>query len=316
MNKPDSTGEVAGERLEMDDWAGWTANSASASVTERELLEAVRHGDEDAFRHLAGAHRTPLLAYLQRPRPLPIVMKHDETGRRWVFSIGGDLGSKSLAEFTAEQVADMIRAVAAEVSRNLFRREGEYWTVRYEGSVARLKDAKGLRYLARLLADPGREFHAVDLAASGRPAAARPAPARARAAAGPGELPVRPDLGDAGALLDARAKAAYQARLDELAAELADAERCHDAGRGAIATAERDFLVAELARAVGLGGRDRRAASHAERARLNVTRAIRTAMAHLARANPSLGAHLAATIRTGRYCCYTPDPRAPITWEL
>jgi hypothetical protein len=40
-----------------------------------------------------------------------------------------------------------------------------------------------------------------------------------------------------------------------------------------------DFLVAELARAVGLGGRDRRAASHAERARLNATRAIRAARA-------------------------------------
>ena len=67
--------------------------------------------------------------------------------------------------------------------------------------------------------------------------------------------------------------------------------------------------------AVGLGGRDRRAASHAERARLNATRAIRAAMANLARANPSLGRHLSATIRTGRYCSYTPDPRAPITWE-
>jgi len=69
-------------------------------------------------------------------------------------------------------------------------------------------------------------------------------------------------------------------------------------------------------RAVGLGGRDRRAASHAERARLNVTRAIRAAMAGLARANPALGTHLAATIRTGRYCSYTPDPRAPITWQI
>jgi hypothetical protein len=76
-----------------------------------------------------------------------------------------------------------------------------------------------------------------------------------------------------------------------------------------------DFLVGELARAVGLGGRDRRAASHAERARLNVTRAIRAAMANLARANPALGRHLSWTVRTGRYCSYTPDPRAPIAWE-
>ena len=73
--------------------------------------------------------------------------------------------------------------------------------------------------------------------------------------------------------------------------------------------------MAELARAVGLGGRDRRAAAHAERARLNVTRAIRAALANLARDNPGLGRHLAVTIRTGRYCAYLPDPRAPIAWE-
>src|SRR5215472_3587365 len=213
------------------------------------------------------------------------------------------------------RLADWIEdAAAPEASRNLFRREGQYWTVCYQGLVARLTDAKGLRLLARLLADPGREFHAVDLAAADSQTP-RPAPAPVLAAAGRGELPVRPDLGDAGALLDATAKAAYQARLGELAAELEDAERCSDPGRAATASAERDFLVAELARAVGLGGRDRRAASHAERARLNVTRAIRAAMANLARANPPLGAHLAATIRTGRYCSYTPDPRAPITWE-
>ena len=126
---------------------------------------------------------------------------------------------------------------------------------------------------------------------------------------------MRPDLGDAEVLLDATAKAAYQARLTELGAELEEAEAGNDPARASRARVERDFLVAELARAVGLGGRDRRAASHAERARLNVTRAIRAAMANLARANPSLGRHLAVTIRTGRYCAYTPDPRAPIAWE-
>jgi predicted ATPase len=201
-----------------------------------------------------------------------------------------------------------------EIAGNLFRQEGEYWSVCYEGSVVRLRDSKGLRHLARLLANPGREFHAADLeAGEGRPGQA--APPGSRAGGGQRELEVRPDLGDAGELLDAQAKAAYKARLVELRAELDEAERFNDLARAAKASAERDFLVDELARAVGLGGRDRRAASHAERARLNATRAIRAAMANLARANSSLGRHLSATIRTGRYCSYTPDPRAPITWE-
>jgi predicted ATPase len=195
-------------------------------------------------------------------------------------------------------------AAAPEVPRNLFRQEGQYWAVCYEGSVVRLKDAKGLRHLARLLGYPGREFHAADLEAANSQAA-RPAPSRLKA--GAGELQVRPDLGDAGELLDAKAKAAYKARLDELQDELDEAERFNDPARAANARQERDFLVDELARAVGLGGRDRKAVSHVERARLNVTRAIRAAMANLARANPSLGRHLSATIRTGRYCSYTPD---------
>jgi hypothetical protein len=223
-------------------------------------------------------------------------------------------GGPTSAEPTAAAAA-VVGVAVAEAAGNLFRREGEYWTVVFDGAVVRLRDAKGLRHLARLLALPGREFNAVDLeAAEGQPAPAAP-PAGARGRAGDGELAVRPDLGDAGPLLDATAKAAYQARLADLRAELEEAEAFNDPARATKARQELDFLVGELARAVGLGGRDRRAAAHAERARLNATRAIRAAMANLAAANPSLGRHLSSTVRTGRYCAYTPDPRLPIAWE-
>jgi AAA ATPase domain len=236
-----------------------------------------------------------------------------------------DLGMAAVAEGVRTLRAEPARegaptdpaaaeAAGPEAARNLFRREGEYWTIAYEGAVVRLRDAKGLRHLARLLAHPGHEFLAVDLeAAEGQPGQTAPVGRRGRA--GDGELSARPDLGDAGALLDATAKAAYQARLTELRAELEEAEAFNDPTRATRARQEMDFLVAELARAVGLGGRDRRAASHAERARLNATRAIRAAMANLAAANPALGRHLSSTVRTGRYCAYTPDPRLPIAWE-
>lgn len=193
-------------------------------------------------------------------------------------------------------------------TENAFRREGEYWTVVYEGSIARLRDSKGMRYLALLLAHPSREFHAVDLETSQTNGSGS-------ARSGPDELDVRPDLGDAGEMLDAPAKAAYKARLDDLRAELDEAEAFNDPVRAAKTKEEIDFLTSELARAVGLGGRDRRAASHAERARLNVTRAIRAAMANLDRANPQLGRHLSSTIHTGRFCSYTPDPRAEVAWR-
>ena len=202
-------------------------------------------------------------------------------------------------------------AVASPTRGNAFRREGEFWTVVYEGSLVRLRDSKGLRYLATLLASPGREFHVIDLAQEHRETSAPPGQWRRSAS---GELEPRPDLGDAGEMLDATAKAAYKARMEDLQAELDEAESLNDPARAAAAREEIDFIASELARAVGLGGRDRRAASHAERARLNVTRAIRAAMRNLDRANPALGRHLSSTVRTGRYCSYTPDPRAEIAW--
>lgn len=210
-------------------------------------------------------------------------------------------------------VARPTAGVAVPPTRSVISREGDYWTLVYEGSVVRLRDSKGLRHLSRLLAAPGREFHAVDLEAAEAPG--QPPARRSAGQAAAGALEERADLGDAGEMLDARAKAEYRARLQDLEAELAEAERFNDPVRAAKAREEIDFLVSELARAVGLGGRDRRAASHAERARLNVTRAIRAALDNIARSHPALGRHLRTTVRTGRYCVYAPDPRVPITWS-
>jgi catechol 2,3-dioxygenase-like lactoylglutathione lyase family enzyme len=245
--------------------------------------------------------------YSPNERWLGVVAPEEPDGVRRVLHLADEPARAFQAAATAAASA------VSEVEGNLFRQEGEYWTVVFDGSVARLKDTKGLRHLARLLAHPGQEFHAVDL----ETAQSRPSPAAVGPGgqAGGGELAVRPDLSDAGTLLDATAKAAYRARLAELRAELEEAEGFNDPARAAKARHEMEFLVGELARAVGLGGRDRRAAAHAERARLNATRAIRAAVANLARANPALGRHLAATIRTGRYCAYLPDPRAPIAWD-
>ena len=192
-------------------------------------------------------------------------------------------------------------------SVNVFRREGDYWSVIFEGHTVRVRDLKGMRYLARLLADPGREFHVLDLVAAESASAASIARSPA------GRLP-RSVLGDAGAMLDARAKDAYRRRLAEIEGDIEQALAIGDDERAAQADAERGFLVQELSRAVGLGGRDRRAASAPERARVAVTRAIRQAITRVADHHPQLGKHLNHTIRTGAYCAYAPDPRTPISW--
>jgi hypothetical protein len=121
---------------------------------------------------------------------------------------------------------------------------------------------------------------------------------------------------DAGPVLDSEAKPAYRTRRDELEQELTEAEAWNDPERVARLRVEADALTHELTAALGLGGRDRSAVSAAERARVSVTRAIRAALARIGEHSTGLGAHLDATIRTGTFCSYTPDPRAPITWQL
>jgi tetratricopeptide (TPR) repeat protein len=192
---------------------------------------------------------------------------------------------------------------------NVFRREGDYWSVAFEGQTVHVRDLKGLRYLARLLADPGREFHVLDLVAveRGRSGAAGRGPER-----GPGSSSGL----DASVLLDAQAKEAYRRRLAEINEDIEEARDLRDDERAAQAEVERDFLVRELARAVGLGGRNRRVDSASERARASVTRAVRQSMARIHEHHPSLGEHLDRAIRTGTYCAYLPDPRVPPLWKL
>jgi CheY-like chemotaxis protein len=207
--------------------------------------------------------------------------------------------NRTLEARVAAQVTEIL-ALRGLGGTALFKREGELWTIAFEGAAFRLRDTKGLRYIGALLSEPGRERHALDLIAADQPDEGM------RRAAG----------GDAGPILDAEAKAQYRERLDELAEDLRDAEQNDDAERASHAEQERQLLVEQLAGAVGLGGRDRRAASDAERARVNVTRAIKNVLDRIAENSPALAEHFGATLRTGQFCAYVPDPRSQLRWEL
>jgi hypothetical protein len=52
-----------------------------------------------------------------------------------------------------------------------------------------------------------------------------------------------------------------------------------------------------------------------ERARISVTKAIGSALVRIGAVHPVLGSHLAAAVRRGQRCSYTPDPRRPIRWD-
>jgi len=76
------------------------------------------------------------------------------------------------------------------------------------------------------------------------------------------------------------------------------------------------MLTRELLRAAGFGGKDRRAADIAERARVNVKRAIDAALQRISSHHPALGDSLTGAINTGMYCSYTPDFHLPSPWKF
>ena len=207
-----------------------------------------------------------------------------------------------------------IRAAFAEVAprANAFRQEGEYWTLSYGGSVLRLRDAKGMRYLAHLVRHPGQEFHVLDLVLTltdeGAPGLEPPGDKRRARRPRPAS--------SAGPMLDVQAKADYRRRLAELREQLEEAERFNDVGRAEAARTEMEALATQLAQAVGLGGRDREAASDAERARVTVTLRVKAALEKIRRGHPSLGHHLTTCVHTGRFCSYVPDPANPVPWDI
>ena len=204
------------------------------------------------------------------------------------------------------------RRSAPETDAALLERRGDHWAIRLDRSDLTLRDSKGVRYLARLLSAPGVEMHALDLQGEGLDPDARASATRG--------APLDSDLhvgsGDAGPMLDEQAKQQYRVRIEELEAEIEEAEAFNDPERGASAREELEFVGQELSRAVGLHGRDRRASSDAERARINVTRAIRGTIGRISEHDATLGGHLSASMRTGTFCCYEPIPGQAIRWRV
>jgi tetratricopeptide (TPR) repeat protein len=189
----------------------------------------------------------------------------------------------------------------AKGDANVFRREGELWTLSFAGEVVRMKDVKGARDIASLLGRPGAEVAALDLATE-RGASIR------RDVEGLGAP------GHAGEVLDDQARDRYKARLAELEDDIRDADALGDPVRAERAHEERDAIVKELSAAYGLGGRARRAGDPSERARTTVTRRIREAIARIEDIHPALGRHLRNSVRTGTFCSYVPEH--PVDWAL
>ncbi len=188
----------------------------------------------------------------------------------------------------------------------MFRVEGGRRLIVFAGRELSIRDLKGYRYLERMLSSAHREFHVLDLVnVDGGSLPTGAVDGDAVVQRGDPGLPV----------IDEEARDAYRRRLAEVEADLDEARAANDLGRMELAERDRDFLVAELSRGLGLGGRLRATGSDAEKARGSVGRCLRYAIEELDRELPALADHLNASLRTGTYCAYDPDPLVSVDWE-
>ncbi|HVW35146.1 MAG TPA: AAA family ATPase, partial [Acidimicrobiia bacterium] len=230
------------------------------------------------------AHTAGLLAAaLDQPdRARPLLERAIDTYQR--------LGATG---WEAEARRDLAAVAAAPppAPANSMERRGNVWHITFAGTSAVVPHTKGLADIARLLARPGTDIHALDL------------------------MSAADRSGTAGVLADRRALDAYRRRLADLDTERAEATSDHDGERAARLEAERQALIDELGRLRGAHGRARQFANHpAERARKAISARVRDAIGKLEPPLPGLAAHLHRLVVTGTYCRYRPEPGT--TWTV
>ena len=194
-----------------------------------------------------------------------------------------------------------------------FQKEAEFWTISYNGATFRLKDAKGLRYIAYLLERPGQRIHVHDLVEAVEGSAAK---GKTTFHADSENLEIVRDIGSPALIIDTRARSEYRARLRDLQADLDEAERMNDLGRTERLRTEIEMVGQEFTGSTGLGGRARTASRSEERARGLVGKNVRSMVEKIRHEHPALGRHFATTISTGNFCAYQPEPDQAVSWQL
>lgn len=190
-----------------------------------------------------------------------------------------------------------------------FRRDGEGWTIAWEGRRHRLRHVGGLAYIAMLLARPHESISATDLV--GTSTGTREEGDHRDVLADTDRVDV---IGDAGEHADREARAAYRRQVSTLEKEIASARSQGALAKVAQYERERGRIVQELSRVEGRWHRPRRARSTAERARTNVKKRIDLAILAIAKQDAGLAAYLDNAIETGLHLMYRPD--RPIPWLL
>lgn len=209
----------------------------------------------------------------------------------------------TIYRMTAETLARPRPAVApadietalGELGRSpfVFRRLGQIWVLKFEGEMKLMQDARGLFYVARLLAEPDRDVWCAHLLA---------------AAVG---IDPRITLGSSGPASDSPTMRKCKENLDDLREELDTAKASDDEGRIARIESDMQKITTQIARSMGLGGKIREI-TDVDKVRKSVSMAVSRAVESIRDEHQVLGKHLLSFLSSGTVFRYSPDRK--IDW--
>ncbi|GAA0859021.1 alpha/beta hydrolase [Aliiglaciecola litoralis] len=176
------------------------------------------------------------------------------------------------------------------IEYNQFKKTGSIWALTFAGKTVHIKNSRGLNDIALLIQQKNKEVYAADLVT--------------------GEYSMAQE--STVAVSDQAALQQYRGRLNELIEEKSLAAVNADEAQYAALETEEEQLINALKQSVGLGGRARTFDHNAEKARKAVAARVRVTLHKISTVAPELGAHLTTSIKTGKYCCYSPSP--DISW--
>jgi len=276
-----------------------------AALTTGRREVAVEHLTRAVRKNLALGHWPA--AVLSRRRLAEALLLRDAPGDRGLadreLALAGqesvELGMRPGGPPPRPAVELAARGARPTDDRVLLTRRGREWRIDLGRRTAVVQHTVGMLYLAQLLARPGQEVPATELAGGWTGNGAQgDRQAGDRASDDP--------------VLDPTARREYRHRLQRLEADLAGRAGASSAPHRAALESERQWLQTQLATTTGLGRRPREFTDNSERARIAVGKAIRRALDRISAADVELGEQLRAAVRTGVRCCYQPAVTATL----
>ena len=210
-----------------------------------------------------------------------------------------------LHEFINSYQSNIQTQVNQDIPEYLFKLTGDFWTIRYEGEIIRLKDSKGLRYILTLLKNPNKDIRSDQLVAIGLNVLMMQSQ-DAYSSLGENQQHSNRTLPDVHISV-------YQDALAKLKSEL---ENLSPSNRGYLEKIQQISALDKMIRSRFDKFGRRRPEDYGEKARQAVSKVIASAKKKIKKEMPEFHGHLKRYLTTGFKCVYDPPPSELKSWQF